>query len=134
GLAVAAQPALEGVRVGDHEAGEEGAAGQPLIRRPAEGPHLRDAAVLADRDLNARFEAGARPGEVGLDDHHPSSSQKRRIVRSSRPRAATNSSLGRYSFGLWATSIEPGPKMAQSIPSCWSQPASVAKETLEPAS
>ncbi len=64
---------------------------------------------------------------------HASSSQKCRTVRSSKPRAAANSSFGRNSFGLWATSIEPGPKMAQSIPSRCSQPASVAKETLAPA-
>ena len=35
GLAAPAQSPLEGVRVGDHEARQEGTAGQPLIGRPA---------------------------------------------------------------------------------------------------
>ena len=126
GLAQAAQAALEGVRVGRHQAGEEGAAGEPLIRRPAEGADLRDPAILADGDLDSGFETAAGPGEVGFDRLHDPSSQKWRTALATSPRAAANSSFGRYSFGLWATSIEPGPKMAQSSPSCCSQPASVA--------
>ena len=64
GLAAPPQAALEGVRVGDHEARQEGAPGQPSIGRAAQGSELRDAAVVPDRDLEAGFEACAGPGEV----------------------------------------------------------------------
>ena len=55
------------MRVGVHHPRQQGAAGHAPVGRPAEGSHLRDAAVVADHDLDAGLEALAGPGEVGLD-------------------------------------------------------------------
>src|SRR5262245_10683805 len=112
------------------ELGREGAA------RERRRPHGRDPAVGLDPYLDAFFEALSGPGPVGLDDlrdgAHGASMQKCSIARCRMGRAAASSSFGIDSLGLWATSIVPGPQMAQSIPSLCNQPASVAKETLPP--
>ena len=62
GLAAAAQAALEGVRVGAHHAGQEGAAGRGArsgVRpRAPDGSSMRPSS--SDGDLDARFEAARR--------------------------------------------------------------------------
>ena len=56
--------------------------------------------------------------------------QARWTTRVSSSPARTNSATGSDSFGLCATSIEPGPQMTQSSPSRLSQPPSVPNDAL----
>src|SRR6185436_7563751 len=106
---------------------------QPQGRSEPQPSCVGDPAVLTDPDLDAGLERHAGPGLIRLDDSggaHGASSQKCRMPRARRSRAAATSLLGTLSFGLCATSMVPGPKIAQSSPSRCSQPASVAKETV----
>ena len=62
--------------------------------------------------------AGDDPPDVRLHEAHAGPAEQARwTTRVSSFPARMNSATGSDSFGLWATSIAPGPQMTQSSPS-----------------
>src|SRR5436190_24160446 len=109
------------------ETGEQRLTRESSRRLEAERSDFRDEAVFDD-DLLAANETAAAPGEIGFDELALHEQNLAINARSTSP-ARWNSSFGVNSFGLCATSIAPGPKSRQSMPSDCSQPASLANET-----